>query len=60
MKEVNIMRDVYIEKWNIEGDKVVLNYSDGTTVNVKKTDFDRAFGAIVNATKAEVERDFAI
>ena len=60
MKEVNIMRDVYIEKWNIEGDKVALNYSDGTTVHVKKTDFDRAFGTIVNATKAEVERDFAI
>lgn len=54
------MRTVYIEKWNIEGEKVALNYSDGTTVHVKKTDFDRAFGAIVNAEKADVVRDFAI
>ena len=60
MKEVKIMRDVYIEKWNVEGENVALHYSDDTTVNVKKTDFDRAFGAIINATKAEVERDFAI
>lgn len=54
------MREVYIDKWNVDGDKVVLNYSDGTVINVKKADFDRAFGTIVNATKEEVQRDFAI
>ena len=56
------MRTVYIEKWNIEKDEktVNLSYSDGTDVKVSKEDFDRAFGAIVNATKEDVVRDFAI
>lgn len=51
---------VYLNKWNYDGDKVKLEYKDGTIVYVKKTDFDRAFGCIVSATKDEIVRDFAI
>ena len=35
-------------------------YSDEDIIYVKKVDFDRAFGAIVNAEKHEIVRDFAI
>lgn len=52
--------NVYLDKWNYDGDKVRLDYKDGSTVYVKKTDFDRAFGCIVSATKSEIIRDFAI
>jgi len=46
--------------WEIKGSVVVLTYDDGDQVNVSKTDFDRAFAAIINATKEAVIRDFAI
>lgn len=48
--------------WNVcENDNTVveLHYSD-CIVKVHKSDFDRAFGAIVNAKKQDVIRDFAI
>ena len=44
----------------IKGNIVVLTYDDGDQVNVSKKDFDRAFGAIINATKEAVIRDFGI
>lgn len=49
-----------VSDWAITGDLVELLYSDGSVVKVKKTDFDRAFGAIINATKEDVLRDFAV
>lgn len=60
MKERNEMRKTYIDKWEIQGDTVVLTYNDGEEVKVTKKDWDRAFGAIVNAEKDDVVRDFAI
>ena len=52
---------VYLSVWVPEGeDKVKLIYSDDEEVFVKKKDFDRAFGAIVNAEKEAVIRDFGI
>lgn len=54
------MKDVFLKKWNYAGSKVRLEYEDGTEVFVSKTDFDRAFGCIVSAPKADIIRDFAI
>lgn len=54
------MRTVYLKHWSYVGDRVSLEYSDGSEVFVSKSEFDRAFGAIVNASKDEVVRDFAI
>ena len=54
------MADIYLKDWNILGDKAHLLYDDGTELLVKKSDFNRAFGCIVSATKAAVTRDFAI
>lgn len=51
---------VYLKKWNYEGDKVKLDYQDGSPLYVTKKDFDRAFGCIISLTKAEAEEDFAI
>lgn len=51
---------VFLKDWRIEGDRVKLEYSDNDKVYITKKDFDRAFGAIVNATKEEVIRDFGI
>ena len=52
---------IYLSAWVPEGeDKVKLIYSDDEIVFVKKTDFDRAFGAIISAEKDDVIRDFAI
>ncbi len=51
---------VYLKKWTDEGEKVRLDYQDGTTLYVSKVDFNRAFGCIVALTKDEAERDFAI
>lgn len=53
------MKDVFLKEWNYAGDKVRLAYKDGSEVFVSKTDFDRAFGCIVSASKADVVRDFA-
>ena len=38
---------------------VTLYYEDGEVV-VKKTDFDRAFGTMVNNSREDIERDFGI
>ena len=38
---------------------VTLFYEDGEIL-VSKKDFDRAFGAMVNGSKADVQRDFGI
>lgn len=54
------MKDIYLKDWNIVGDKAHLTYEDGSELLVKKSDFNRAFGCIVSATKAAVTRDFAI
>lgn len=51
---------IYLKKWKIKGDKVKLVYEDGTKVFVSKTDFDRAFGCICSAPKADIIRDFAL
>lgn len=48
------------EKWEPAGDRVRLHYEDGSVLHVKRSDFDRAFGAIMNAPKENVLRDFAI
>lgn len=53
-------KSVYLKSWNYDGDKVKLVYEDNDIVYVSKTDFDRAFGAIVSASKTEVLRDFVL
>ncbi len=52
------MKDVFLKKWEYAGDRVRLVYRDGTVAFVSKTDFDRAFGCIVSAPKADIVRDF--
>lgn len=49
-----------IKEWNVKGNVVVVSYDDGTDVHVNTLVFNRAFGAIINASKEEVVRDFAI
>ena len=46
--------------WSYVENKVKLTYADGTVLFVRRDDFDRAFGAILNAEKEAVERDYAI
>ena len=53
-------KSVRLYYWRAEKDKVKLVYEDNTIVYVSKTDFDRAFGCIISASKDEVIRDFAI
>ena len=50
----------YITAWNHEGERIKLRFLDGSILYVTKTDFDRTFGCIINLTKEEVEKDFAI
>lgn len=38
---------------------IILIYDDGDTVNVSREDFQRAFGTIINLTKAECKAEFA-
>ena len=45
--------------WVVEGNKVRLSYTAGD-LYVAKSDFDRAFGAIINAPYYDVEKDFSI
>ena len=54
------MADVYLKEWALKDDHAVLTYTDNDVVKVSKEDFDRAFGAIVSASKEAVIRDFAI
>ena len=51
---------VYIEKADRRNEFVDLHYSDGEVVTVKYEDYNRALGAIINASKDDVIRDFAI
>ena len=46
--------------WVCTGDAVVLFYSNYNAVVVMKNVFERAFGAIVNASYNAVVRDFSI
>ncbi len=54
------MKDIILKKWEIENDRVRLSYSDGTEFYVKKKDFNRAFGTILNNSKEDIKRDFEI
>ncbi len=49
-----------IEEATRRGDVVEPLYNDGDTVTVKYEDYNRAMGAIINAEKEDVIRDFAI
>ncbi len=51
---------IYIEKADRRDGVVDLHYSDGEIVTVKYDDYNRAMGAIINAEKEDVIRDFAI
>jgi len=53
-------KPVYLKTWNYTGDKVKLVYEDDDIVYVSKIDFDRAFGAIVSASKVDVLRDYVL
>ena len=50
----------FLTKWERNGERIRLEFLDGSILYVKKQDFDRAFGCIVNLTKEQVEADFAI
>ncbi len=50
-----------MKDWTLNSDgTVTLVYEDGESVLVSKKDFNRAFGAMVNASKEDVKRDFGI
>lgn len=46
--------------WEIRGDYAYITYSDGETIKVSKAVFNRAFRAIINVSKEDVKRDFAV
>ena len=46
--------------WERNGERIRLEFLDGSILYVKKQDFDRAFGCIINLTKEQVQADFAI
>ena len=50
----------YLSKWERNGERIRLEFLDGSILYVKKQDFDRAFGCIINLTKEQVQADFAI
>ena len=50
----------YLTKWERNGERIRLEFLDGSILYVKKQDFDRAFGCIINLTKEQVQPDFAI
>ncbi len=52
---------IYLDNWKpMDNGTVKLTYKDGDEVYVQKTDFDRAFGAIVSTDKDAIVRDFAM
>ena len=53
-------KKVHMTSWSKDGDKIKLRYEDGDILYVNTNDFNRAFGCIVNATKDDIIRDFAI
>ena len=50
----------FFTKWERNGERIRLEFLDGSILYVKKQDFDRAFGCIINLTKEQVQADFAI
>lgn len=54
------MKSAYLISWHQVGFCVRLKYSDGETLLVLKSDFDRAFGPIVSGSKDDIRRDFAL
>lgn len=54
------MERIYMTDWKQDGQYIDLTYSDNDVVRVTKTDFDRAFGAMLNADKEAVVRDFGL
>ena len=50
----------FLIKWERTGERIQLEFLDGSILYVKKQDFDRAFGCIINLTKEQVQADFAI
>ena len=50
----------YLTKWERNGERIRLEFLDGTILYVKKQDFDRAFGCIISLTKEQVQTEFAI
>lgn len=50
----------YLTKWVRNGERIQLEFLDGSILYVKKQDFDRAFGCIISLTKEQVQADFAI
>lgn len=66
MKGIDVMntsianKPIYLKTWNYDGDKVKLVYEDNDIVDVSKVDFDRAFGAIISASKADILRDYVL
>ena len=50
----------YLTKWERNGERIRLEFLDGTILYVKKQDFDRAFGCIISLTKEQVLAEFAI
>ncbi len=53
-------KKVHLKKYKVKGKKVKLIYQNGTSLIVRKTDFDRAFQCMVSCPKSEIKRDFAI
>lgn len=56
----NMDKNVYLKKYKVKGEKVKLIYQNGTSLFVRRTDFDRAFQCMVTCPKSEIKRDFAI
>ena len=50
----------YLTKWERNGERIRLEFLDGSILYVKKQDSDRAFGCIISLTKEQVQADFAI
>lgn len=51
---------IHLKDTEVMGKRVKLIYQDDSELFVSKTDYDRAFGCIISAPKADIERDFAI
>ena len=50
----------YLTSWKNEGERIKLQFLDGSILFVAKADFDRAFGGIVSLTKEDVESKFTV
>lgn len=47
-------------RWEINGETVTLFYEGRENLVVRKTDFNRAFGTLINASYDDVKKEFAI